>query len=122
RAEYEAFRKQVGELDGRDAKLLDRRLLPDPDKVRIRVYATHSVHKSLSSFRQGSLILVNDDDFDSVEEAFTEAFLTHTSTSPNLQIIASLDLARRQAELEGPDPGTPHTRRAPRPPRGGNNN
>ena len=109
RAEYEAFRKQVGELDGSDAKLLDRRLLPDPDKVRIRVYATHSVHKSLSSFRQGSLILVNDDDFDSVEEAFTEAFLTHTSTSPNLQIIASLDLARRQAELEGHDLVTRHT-------------
>jgi arginine decarboxylase len=32
---------------------------------------------------------------------FEEAFLTHTSTSPNLQIIASLDLARRQMELEG---------------------
>lgn len=27
--------------------------------------------------------------------------MTHTSTSPNLQIIASLDAARRQAELEG---------------------
>ena len=27
--------------------------------------------------------------------------MTHTSTSPNQQIIASLDLARRQAELEG---------------------
>jgi arginine decarboxylase len=27
--------------------------------------------------------------------------MTHTSTSPNYQIIASLDLARRQAELEG---------------------
>ena len=109
RAEYEAFRKQVGELDGSDAKLLDRPLLPDPDKVRIRVYATHSVHKSLSSLRQGSQILVNDDDFASVEEPFTEAFLTHTSTSPNLQIIASLDLARRQAELEGHDLVTRHT-------------
>jgi arginine decarboxylase len=109
RAEYEAFKKQVGELDGSNAKLLDRRLLPDPDQVRIRVYATHSVHKSLSSLRQGSLILVNDDDFDSVEEAFTEAFLTHTSTSPNLQIIASLDVARRQAELEGHDLVTRHT-------------
>ena len=26
---------------------------------------------------------------------------THASTSPNLQIIASLDIARRQMELEG---------------------
>ena len=32
---------------------------------------------------------------------FKEAFFTHTSTSPNLQIIASLDVARRQMELEG---------------------
>src|SRR5205085_4200860 len=32
---------------------------------------------------------------------FHEAFYTHTSTSPNQQIIASLDLARRQMELEG---------------------
>ena len=33
--------------------------------------------------------------------AFKEAVFTHASTSPNLQIIASLDLARRQMELEG---------------------
>src|SRR6185503_7825096 len=36
-----------------------------------------------------------------VEASFKEAFFTHTSTSPNLQIIASLDVARRQMELEG---------------------
>jgi arginine decarboxylase len=75
--------------------------LPNPDKVRVRVYATQSTHKSLSSLRQGSMIHVNDDDFHLVEEAFEEAFFTHTSTSPNQQIIASLDIARRQAELEG---------------------
>ena len=33
--------------------------------------------------------------------AFHEAVFTHASTSPNLQIIASLDVARRQMELEG---------------------
>ena len=32
---------------------------------------------------------------------FHEAFLTHTTTSPNYQILASLDLARRQVDLEG---------------------
>src|SRR4029453_6324720 len=47
------------------------------------------------------MILVWDDDFHKVEGPFEEAFLTHTSTSPNLQIIASLDVARRQMELEG---------------------
>ena len=34
-------------------------------------------------------------------EAFHEAYLTHTTTSPNYQILASLDLARRQVDLEG---------------------
>ena len=47
------------------------------------------------------MILVWDEDFHHVEGCFEEAFFTHTSTSPNLQIIASLDVARRQMELEG---------------------
>src|SRR5207247_2411745 len=81
----------------------DMPLLPDPDKVRIRVYQTNSTHKSMSALRQGSMILVWDDDFHQVEGPFEEAFFTHTSTSPNQQIIASLDLARRQMELEGYD-------------------
>jgi arginine decarboxylase len=55
----------------------------------------------MSALRQGSMILVWDDDFHKVEGMFEEAFFTHTSTSPNLQIIASLDVARRQMELEG---------------------
>ena len=84
-----------------DPKLLDLELLPDPDKVRVRVYETDSVHKSMSSLRQGSIIVVADQDFHTVEASFKEAFFTHTSTSPNLQIIASLDVARRQMELEG---------------------
>ena len=37
--------------------------LPDPDKVRIRVYSTQSTHKTLSSFRQGSMIHIWDQDF-----------------------------------------------------------
>jgi arginine decarboxylase len=101
RAEYEAFRRTTGDLDPADPALADRRLLPDPDRVRIRVYATQSTHKSMSALRQGSMILVRDEDFGSVRAAFEEAFFTHTSTSPNLQIIASLDIARRQMELEG---------------------
>ena len=32
---------------------------------------------------------------------YTEAYFTHTTTSPNYQILASLDLGRRQAALEG---------------------
>jgi arginine decarboxylase len=101
RKRYEAFKASAGKLDPKDPKLVDMELLPDPDKVRVRVYETDSVHKSMSSLRQGSIIVVADQDFHTVEPAFKEAFFTHTSTSPNLQIIASLDVARRQMELEG---------------------
>ncbi len=101
RKRYEAFKAEVGELDPGDKRLLDMRLLPDPDTTRIRVYETDSVHKSMSSLRQGSIVVVKDQDFHRVEESFHEAYFTHTSTSPNLQIIATLDVARRQMELEG---------------------
>jgi arginine decarboxylase len=101
RAEYEQFKAEAGTLDPKDSRLLTMRLKPDPDRVRIRVYQTHSTHKSMSALRQGSMMLVRDQDFHAVEGAFHEAFFTHTSTSPNLQILASLDCARRQMELEG---------------------
>ncbi len=101
REEYKAFAAKAGKLDPKNAKLLDMHLLPDPDKVRIRAYQTNSTHKSMSALRQGSMILVWDEDFHKVEGTFEEAFFTHTSTSPNQQIIASLDVARRQMELEG---------------------
>jgi arginine decarboxylase len=106
REEYAAWKEsmkgKVGDaLDPKDASLLDQHLLPDPDRTRIRVYQTTSVHKSMSALRQGSSIAVKDQDFHQVEAQFKEAFYTHTSTSPNQQIIASLDLARRQMELEG---------------------
>ena len=102
RAEYDEFKKKHGKIDPKNEKqLLNTHLLPDPDAVKIRVYATTSTHKSLSCFRQGSYIMVNDDCWESTEASFKEAFFAHTSTSPNLQLIASLDVARRQAELEG---------------------
>ncbi len=76
--------------------------LPDPDKVQIRVYATQSTHKTLSSFRQGSMIHIYDELFERcVEDTFNEAYMTHTSTSANYQILASLDIGRRQASFEG---------------------
>ena len=76
--------------------------LPDPDKVRIRVYASQSTHKTLSSFRQGSMIHIWDEDFrKKSENTFLEAYMTHTSTSPNYQMLASLDVGRRQVEFEG---------------------
>ena len=104
-AEYRTlYEQQQVELSGdTDAEtLLKTPLLPDPDKVRIRVYATQSTHKSLTSLRQGSMIHVYDQDFKKKSaKSFDEAFMTHTSTSPNYQIVASLDIGRRQVELEG---------------------
>jgi len=101
RERYNAFKAQVGEIDPKNRKLLDTPLLPDPDKVRLRIYETDSVHKSMSALRQSSIIVAMDQDFHTVEPMFKEAVFTHSSTSPNLQIIATLDLARRQMELEG---------------------
>lgn len=76
--------------------------MPDPDKVRIRVYATQSTHKTLTSLRQGSMIHIWDEDFArKTEESFHEAYMTHTSTSANYQILASMDVGRRQVEFEG---------------------
>lgn len=76
--------------------------LPDPDKVKIRVYATQSTHKTLSCFRQGSMIHVWDEEYSRrVADTFQEAYMTHTTTSANYQILASMDAGRRQVELEG---------------------
>lgn len=97
-----AYAAQQDKLKDADHEtLMKTRLLPPPTS-RVRVYTTQSTHKTLTSLRQGSMIHVNDQDFKGeVEQAFHEAYMTHTSTSPNYQIIASLDVGRRQVELEG---------------------
>ncbi|MDQ4504620.1 ornithine decarboxylase [Sinomonas sp. ASV322] len=97
------FERQSATLaDGDDETLLATRLVPDPDCARVRVYATQSTHKTLTSLRQGSMIHVYDQEFGGkVAESFHEAYMAHTSTSPNYQILASLDIGRRQASLEG---------------------
>jgi arginine decarboxylase len=97
---YEAQRRELGDNPS-DEALLATRLIPDPRRVRLRVYQTNSTHKSMSAIRQGSMLLVKDVDFRDVEAQFHEAVFTHASTSPNQQLIASLDVARRQMELEG---------------------
>jgi arginine decarboxylase len=97
---YEKQRAELGDKPTDDA-LLKTRLIPDPRLVRLRVYQTNSTHKSMSALRQGSMLFVKDVEFHSVEAQFHEAVFTHASTSPNQQLIASLDVARRQMELEG---------------------
>ena len=97
---YEAQQAQLGPNPSMET-LLDTRLIPDPRQVRLRVYQTNSTHKSMSAIRQGSMVLVKDVDFYTIEPQLHEAVFTHATTSPNQQLIASLDLARRQMELEG---------------------
>jgi arginine decarboxylase len=100
---YRVWQAEFAQKDQADpATWLDSELLPDPALAHVRVYATQSTHKTLTSFRQGSMIHVYDQEFGrQVHDAFDEAYMTHTSTSPNYQIIASLDVGRRQVELEG---------------------
>ena len=94
RAQYKAYIETL--------KPGDIPTMPDPDKVKIRVYTTQSTHKTLSCFRQGSMIQVWDEEFSRrVADNFQEAYMTHTTTSANYQILASLDIGRRQVELEG---------------------
>jgi arginine decarboxylase len=62
-------------------------------------YATQSTHKVLSAFSQASMIHVNDPTFN--EHLFRENFNMHTSTSPQYAMIASLDVGRKQAVMEG---------------------
>ena len=98
-----AYEQQQAELGAKPSneKLMAARLIPDPRKVRLRVYQTNSTHKSMSAIRQGSMVLVKDVDYPSVESQFHEAVFTHASTSPNQQLIAGLEVARRQMEIEG---------------------
>ncbi len=103
RERYAAWKAEFDALDADDdATWLERPLMPDPERTRLRIYVTQSTHKTLTSLRQGSMIHVFDQDFEQkAREPFHEAYMTHTSTSPNYQILASLDVGRRQLELEG---------------------
>ncbi|MBY3349160.1 ornithine decarboxylase [Rhizobium laguerreae] len=99
-ARYEAFSAEFGaEAWADDERIMNTPLLADPSKAQVQVYATQSTHKTLTALRQGSMIHIRDQNFN--EKAFSDAYKTHTSTSPSAQILATLDLARAQVELEG---------------------
>lgn len=100
-AAYKKFKDDMEAHKGSDEFMLNTALLPDPSLVKIRAFSTQSTHKSLSCLRQGSMIHIYNHDFNEFRESFNDAFVTHSTTSPNYQILATMDLARRQAELEG---------------------
>ena len=66
------------------------------------IFSTQSIHKLLAGISQASQILVQDSKtkrFD--HNIFNEAYLMHSSTSPQYSIIASLDVAAAMMEPPG---------------------
>jgi arginine decarboxylase len=66
------------------------------------VYATQSTHKLLAGISQASQVLVQDSQRMKLDRhLFNEAYLMHTSTSPQYAIIASCDVAAAMMEPPG---------------------
>ena len=66
------------------------------------IFATHSTHKLLAGISQASQILVQDSQTRKLDRnVFNEAYLMHTSTSPQYAIIASCDVAAAMMEPPG---------------------
>src|SRR5271169_4630731 len=66
------------------------------------IFATHSTHKLLAGLSQASQILVQESQTRKLDRnVFNEAYLMHTSTSPQYAIIASCDVAAAMMEPPG---------------------
>jgi len=66
------------------------------------LFATQSTHKLLAGLSQASQILVQDATENKLDrDVFNEAYLMHTSTSPQYSIIASCDVAAAMMEPPG---------------------
>ena len=66
------------------------------------VFSTQSTHKLLAGLSQASQILVQDSEDRKLDrDVFNEAYLMHTSTSPQYAIIASCDVAAAMMEEPG---------------------
>jgi arginine decarboxylase len=66
------------------------------------IFSTQSTHKLLAGLSQASQILVEDAEKTKLDrDVFNEAYLMHTSTSPQYSIIASCDVAAAMMEAPG---------------------
>jgi len=66
------------------------------------IFSTQSTHKLLAGLSQASQILVQDAENNHLDrDVFNEAYLMHTSTSPQYAIIASCDVAAAMMEAPG---------------------
>ncbi len=107
-------------LDGKiDALLFDEAWLPHaafhdfyknmhaigtnrPRAKESLMFSTQSTHKLLAGLSQASQILIRDSEMRKLDrDCFNEAYLMHTSTSPQYAIIASCDVAAAMMEPPG---------------------
>ena len=66
------------------------------------VFTTHSTHKLLAAWSQGSMIHVKNGGNEKIShDLFNEAYMMHGSTSPQYGIIATLDVAARMMKGQG---------------------
>ena len=76
-----------------------------PNRARTKesmIFSTQSTHKLLAGLSQASQILVQDSEQNKLDrDCFNEAYLMHTSTSPQYAIIASCDVAAAMMEPPG---------------------
>ena len=73
-----------------------------PRAKQSMIFSTQSTHKLLAGLSQASQILVRESDTVKLDQdAFNEAYLMHTSTSPQYAIIASCDVAAAMMEAPG---------------------
>ncbi len=73
-----------------------------PRPKEAMIYATHSTHKLLAGISQASQIIVSESETRKLDRhIFNEAYLMHTSTSPQYAIIASCDVAAAMMEPPG---------------------
>ena len=66
------------------------------------VTVTHSTHKLLAALSQASMIHIREGRIPVEPALFNEAFMMHTSTSPQYSIIASTDVSAKMMDDAGP--------------------
>jgi len=73
-----------------------------PRAKKSMIFSTQSTHKLLAGLSQASQVLVRESETVQLDQdAFNEAYLMHTSTSPQYSIIASCDVAAAMMEAPG---------------------
>nr|WP_314547706.1 arginine/lysine/ornithine decarboxylase [uncultured Massilia sp.] len=73
-----------------------------PRAKQSMIFSTQSTHKLLAGLSQASQVLVRESETVQLDQdAFNEAYLMHTSTSPQYSIIASCDVAAAMMEAPG---------------------